>query len=192
MSETLQEFVDSRGVAMRVDCRQGVIRGVKVLGLRSRNGRTYLAEALASAVSLYEGAKVNVNHPRANPLGPRDYQDRIGNLRNVSVRAGEGLFADFHFNPKHALAEQLLINPNTVARAYRELETAGLVEKRRTAGTYVTEARSPLRRQERLKILGERVYALLAEARQMDVSTEEVIQLVRRRDKHLTSRSKEQ
>jgi len=108
MSETLQEFVDSRGVAMRVDCRQGIIRGVKVLGLRSRNGRTYLAEALAGAVALYEGAKVNVNHPKTNPLGPRDYQDRIGNLRNVSVRAAEGLFADFHFNPKHALAEQLL------------------------------------------------------------------------------------
>ena len=36
------------------------------------------------------------------------------------------------------LAEQLLINPNTVARAYRELELAGLVTKRRTAGTYVS------------------------------------------------------
>ncbi|MBN1590942.1 MAG: hypothetical protein JW888_15620 [Pirellulales bacterium] len=108
MSETLQEFVDSRGVMMRVDREQGVIRGVKVLGLRSRNGRTYLAEALERAVPLYEGAKVNVNHPKANPLGPRDYQDRIGNLRNVLVRADAGLFADFHFNPKHALAEQLV------------------------------------------------------------------------------------
>ena len=36
-----------------------------------------------------------------------------------------------------ALAEQLLVNPNTIARAYRELEVAGVVEKRRTAGTYV-------------------------------------------------------
>ncbi|MGV2389003.1 MAG UNVERIFIED_CONTAM: GntR family transcriptional regulator [Microcystis novacekii LVE1205-3] len=27
------------------------------------------------------------------------------------------------------LAEQLLVNPNTIARAYRELETAGVVEK---------------------------------------------------------------
>lgn len=108
MSEVLQEFVDSRGVTMRVDRRQGVLRGVKVLGLRSRNGRTYLPEALASAATLYEGAKVNVNHPKANPTAARDYQDRIGNLRNVSVRADEGLFADFHFNPKHALAEQLL------------------------------------------------------------------------------------
>jgi hypothetical protein len=41
-------------------------------------------------------------------MAARDYQDRIGNLRDVSIRGGEGLFADFHFNPKHALAEQLL------------------------------------------------------------------------------------
>lgn len=107
MTETLQEFCDSRGVAMRVDREGGIIRGVKVLGLKSRNGRTYLPEALAQAARLYEGAKVNVNHPHGNPGGPRDYQDRIGAIRNVVARPGEGLFADFHFNPKHALAGQL-------------------------------------------------------------------------------------
>ena len=93
---------------MRVDRQAGVIRGVKVLGLESRNGRTYLPEALAQAAPLYEDAKVNVNHPKGNPAGPRDYQDRIGTIRHVAVRPGEGLFGDFHFNPKHALAEQLM------------------------------------------------------------------------------------
>jgi hypothetical protein len=104
----LMEFCDSRGVSMLVDRQAGVIRGVKVLGLESRNGRTYLPDALAQASTLYEDAKVNVNHPKGNPAGPRDYQDRIGAIRNVAMRTGEGLFADFHFNPKHALAEQLL------------------------------------------------------------------------------------
>ena len=108
MTDMLREYCDSRGVAMRVDRQGGVIRGVKVLGLQSRNGRAYLPDALRQAARLYEGAKVNVNHPRGNPGGPRDYQDRIGAIRNVVVRAGEGLFADLHFNPKHALAEQLV------------------------------------------------------------------------------------
>ncbi len=108
MNETVQEFVDSRGVEMRVDRQSGVIRGVKILGAESRNGRTYLPEALAEAAGLYEEAKVNVNHPKGSPLGARDYQDRIGVLRDVAARPGEGLFADFHFNPKHALAEQLI------------------------------------------------------------------------------------
>jgi len=108
MNQTLQEFVDSHGVRMRVNAGEGVIRGVKILGLKSRNGRVYLPDALSGAAPLYEGVKVNVNHAKGNPLGPRDYQDRIGTIRNVVVRPGEGLFADFHFNPKHILAEQLI------------------------------------------------------------------------------------
>lgn len=108
MDERLQEFVSSRNVEMRVDRQSGVIRGVKLLGLASRNGRRYLPAALAQAVSLYEDAKVNVNHPKGNPLASRDYQDRLGSIRKVRVREGEGLFGDLHFNPKHGLAEQLL------------------------------------------------------------------------------------
>lgn len=108
MDETLQEYVDSRGLAMRVDRPAGVLRGVKVLGLESRNGRSYLPEALSAAAGLYEGAKVNVNHARSNPAAPRDYQDRIGTIQNVAVRPGTGLFGDFHFNPKHPVAEQLI------------------------------------------------------------------------------------
>lgn len=108
MPEMLQEYVDSRGVTVRVDRAAGVIRGVKILGLQSRNGRTYRPEALVEAAPLYENAKVNVNHPKGGPHAPRDYQDRLGVLRNVAARPGEGLFGDLHFNPKHAMAEQLI------------------------------------------------------------------------------------
>jgi hypothetical protein len=93
---------------MRVDRTAGVIRGVKILGLKSRNGRSYLPEALAEAAAMYENAKVNVNHPKGHPASPRDYQDRLGQIRGVALKPGEGLFGDLHFNPKHALAEQLL------------------------------------------------------------------------------------
>jgi GntR family transcriptional regulator len=83
------------------------------------------------------------------------------------------------------LADRLTVNPNTVARAYRELEFAGVVTKRRTAGTYVSDAGSPLARRERLKILSERIDALLAEARQLGIRTDDVIDLVRQRDEFL-------
>jgi hypothetical protein len=108
MTEILQEYVDSRSQQLRVDRAAGVIRGVKLLGLTSRNGRRYRESALTDAVSLYEGAKVNINHPKGHPLSPRDYQDRLGVVRGVHFRAGEGLFGDLHFNPKHALSEQLV------------------------------------------------------------------------------------
>ena len=94
--------------------------------------------------------------------------------------------------PIRVLADRLLVNPNTVARAYRELETAGLVEKRRTAGTYVSEGVSTLARRERVKILTERIDALLAEARQMDISFDELVKLAEGRDKAMqTSRNEE-
>ena len=80
------------------------------------------------------------------------------------------------------LAERLTVNPNTVARAYRELEMAGVVEKRRTTGTYVSSGGLKLARRERIRILSERVDGVLAEARQMGVSIDEVIDLVRERD----------
>jgi GntR family transcriptional regulator len=93
--------------------------------------------------------------------------------------------------PIRALAETLLINPNTVARAYRELEAAGVVTKRSTAGTYVSDGGSPLARRDRLRILAERADALLAEARQMGVGTDEVIDLLRQRDAAMQPHPKE-
>ncbi len=83
--------------------------------------------------------------------------------------------------PIRVLAEQLVVNPNTVARAYRELELAGVVEKRRTAGTYISAGGSPLGRPEQVRILKERIDALLTDARQMNFSTEEVVDLLQGR-----------
>jgi GntR family transcriptional regulator len=84
--------------------------------------------------------------------------------------------------PIRVLAEQLLVNPNTVARAYRELELAGIVQKRRTTGTYVSNLGSRLNRRDRLKVVIKRIDALLAESRQMNFSMDEIIQLLRERD----------
>ena len=84
--------------------------------------------------------------------------------------------------PIRTLAEQLIVNPNTVARAYRELELAGTVTKRRTAGTYVSGAGSRLARRERVRILTERIDGLLTEARQMDIDVDDVVDLLRQRE----------
>lgn len=80
------------------------------------------------------------------------------------------------------LAERLLINPNTVARAYRELETAGVVVKRGTAGTFVSDTPSPLARRERLRILRQRIDVLLADARHMGIGLDELLRLIEERD----------
>jgi GntR family transcriptional regulator len=83
--------------------------------------------------------------------------------------------------PIRVLAHQLLVNPNTVARAYLELERAGVVVKRHGSGTYVSDQGSPLARKERLKILAERVEALLTESRHLQVTPEDLLKLIKDR-----------
>ena len=89
--------------------------------------------------------------------------------------------------PIRALAEQLVVNPKTVARAYRELEMVGVVEKRRTAGTYISDSRSPLARTEQVRILSERLDALLTEARQLGFTLEEIVELLGHRAAEMNS-----
>lgn len=108
IEQAVQEYCRGCDAPARIDRAAAVLREVKILGLHSRNGRVYRPEALVEAASLYEGARVNVNHPAGDPTAPRDYRDRLGTLENARYRQSQGLFADFRFNPKHALAEQLL------------------------------------------------------------------------------------
>jgi hypothetical protein len=91
-----------------IDESTSEIRGVKLLGLTSKNGRRYLETALENAINLYEGAKVNVNHPKGKANSPRDYQDRLGRIKQVEHREGDGLYGTLVLNPKHPCAEQLL------------------------------------------------------------------------------------
>jgi GntR family transcriptional regulator len=116
---------------------------------------------------------------------------QVVNQIKYLVAAGR-LVAGEELPPIRTLAEKLVVNPNTIARAYRELEIAGIVEKRRTAGTYVSDQGSPLARRERMKILTERIDQLLAEAGHMDVSLDDVLKLMQQRYSVIhTSRQKD-
>src|SRR3954469_24334822 len=92
---------------------------------------------------------------------------QIVNQVKYLVSSGR-LAAGEELPPIRVLAEKLIVNPNTVARAYRELEVAGVVVKRRTNGTFVSDARLRLPRHERVKLVTKRADALVSEARQMD------------------------
>jgi GntR family transcriptional regulator len=89
--------------------------------------------------------------------------------------------------PIRALAERLLINPNTVARAYRELEQIGLVTKRSTTGTFVSGDAAALHRREALTGLVRRVDDLVREAARQHVGADELAELVRQRHRAASS-----
>jgi GntR family transcriptional regulator len=87
--------------------------------------------------------------------------------------------------PVRKLAEQLIVNPNTVARAYRELEAEGVVQSRRGSGVFISEGISPLAKREQNRILNERIDTLLAEAAHMNVELDTIIKLVRQRSQQM-------
>lgn len=73
----------------------GVLRGVKLLGINSRNGRRYEAAALKKAGGLYEGRKVYVDHPQRESAGEdRSFADWAGVIENVKYRKDDGLYGD--------------------------------------------------------------------------------------------------
>ncbi len=77
------------------------------------------------------------------------------------------------------LAAKLVINPNTVSRAYRELEREGLVETTAGRGSFVKIAPPKLFREERKKRLQPFLQQLVAEARVLNFTDEELMELLR-------------
>jgi GntR family transcriptional regulator len=106
---------------------------------------------------------------------------QIANQVKHLVASGRLSFGD-EIPPIRVLAQQLLVNPNTVARAYLELEREGVVVKRHGSGTYISESGSPLARKVRLKVLAERIDALLTEAKHLQVGTDELVRLMKERE----------
>lgn len=88
-------------------------------------------------------------------------------------------------SPVRTLALSLNVTPNTVVKAYDELEAAGVIFKRRGAGTYISNEQSPLAERERMRIIEGRIDALLAEAHQLNFDASDLLELVRRRQQLL-------
>jgi GntR family transcriptional regulator len=83
----------------------------------------------------------------------------------------------------------LKIAPNTVSRAYEELEAVGVVHKRRGLGTYISTVRGQTIDGERRHVLEERVDALWDEAHYLNIAPEAILELVRLRAPRSTADS---
>jgi DNA-binding transcriptional regulator YhcF (GntR family) len=88
--------------------------------------------------------------------------------------------------PIRALAEQLVINPNTVARAYRDLERQGLLVKRSTTGTFVSTSPDVLACRTGLAGLTALADGLLAAAADNALGIDELVELLRQRHRERT------
>jgi GntR family transcriptional regulator len=84
--------------------------------------------------------------------------------------------------PIRTLALQLKVTPNTIVKAYGELEVSGAVHKRRGSGTFVSEGRpQQVALRERRRLIEQRIDGLLAEAHQLNFTADDILRMVRER-----------
>lgn len=79
------------------------------------------------------------------------------------------------------LAEELRVNRNTVAKAYTELESQGVIETLPGKGCFLKENHSPLRKEIRRKLLIEEIDQAVVMAHHLQVPGAEFVKLVEER-----------
>jgi GntR family transcriptional regulator len=90
------------------------------------------------------------------------------------------------------IALQITVNPNTVAKAYRELESQGIVETKRGTGTFVSKTIVDITQEERQKIISELMDRAIDEARHLQMSEDEMTNLLLERVQAFKRTRKEQ
>ncbi|HUT75686.1 MAG TPA: GntR family transcriptional regulator [Armatimonadota bacterium] len=116
-----------------------------------------------------------------NPINPKSalpiYRQIIDQIRR-GVAAGQLAPGD-QLPSVRDLAAQLLVNPNTVARVYRDLERDGLLETRRGQGTFISATAEATADSERRRIIAEQLEKVAHDARAFGVSPKDALELFR-------------
>ena len=98
-----------------------------------------------------------------------------------TAAASGGLQAGDALPPIRALAEQLRINRNTVAKAYAELESQGVIENLVGRGCFVIQNHSPFSREVRRQMVTEEIDGLLVQVHHLQLDRAEFLKLLEER-----------
>jgi len=89
------------------------------------------------------------------------------------------------------LAEELRMNRNTIAKAYAELETQGIIETVPGKGCFLKENASPFTKQVKHKLLLTEIDEAVVTAHHLQVDREAFLALVRERLEYFERKAKE-
>jgi GntR family transcriptional regulator len=100
-------------------------------------------------------------------------------VRQVKFAVADGALATGEMVPSvRELARELAINPNTVARAYRQLQDDGVLETVRGTGLSITAAAPRQCRGERTRLIRLRLRMVLEEALRSGLEASEIDELI--------------
>lgn len=107
-------------------------------------------------------------------------------IDQVCAAAFTGRISDDEPLPSvRSLAEELLINPNTVSRAYGELAREGILESRPGKGMFISKRRQIYSKPERKRRIDQSVTSLVTEALMLGFTAEEIVEQVALKTKEL-------
>ena len=110
-------------------------------------------------------------------------------VRQIKFAVAGGVLRSGQLVPSvRELARELAINPNTIARAYRQLQDDRVLEAVRGTGLEVATGAAERCRSDRLKLIRARLRQVLAEANQSRLESRELRELV---DKELSAVERE-
>lgn len=89
------------------------------------------------------------------------------------------------------LAEQLVINPNTVIHAYAELEKGGVVVRKHGSGTYVAYSETNESAKTAAESLAPKIDSLLADSMHLNLDLNDLLRILLERHAILKSSKKE-
>ncbi len=107
------------------------------------------------------------------------YRQLMDQIREAVARGR--LKAGVRLPSVRVLSRELVVNPNTIARVYSELERDGILNTRPGLGVFVAEAQPELSAAARRQRLAEIIDAFLTDAVHLSFSSEEVLAAVSKR-----------
>ena len=116
---------------------------------------------------------ISIDHKSGVPLYRQIIESVKFAIARGAVTAGDKL------PTVRQLAVDLEVNPNTVIRAYREMELGGVLDTQQGSGTFVTNHRPELDALERSRMLDQILTELLARASGYGFNLDEVLEGLR-------------
>ena len=109
------------------------------------------------------------------------YRQLTNQIREATARGD--LKPDERLPSVRELSKELVVNPNTIARAYTELERDGLLNSRPGLGVFVAHPKAELTKEVRRRRLADIIDGFLTEAVHLGFSAEEVLKMATQRSK---------
>ena len=105
------------------------------------------------------------------------YEQIINSVKHLSLNGVLG--ADEKLPSVRELSQQMTINPNTVQKAYQELERQGIIYVKRGQGSFINPTIKAINKEVSMEKIREMLKQVVLECMYLDIDKDELVKIVR-------------